>query len=112
VRAVGVPQTVRRETLRDRHPAGFGPSGSVATTGRDAGPRVGEHRDRADGVRRFARVSAGDRWLEQPGREAVPAPVRGELARGRASHVVQFGDRRLYLDPGYWPDRVGLVQHR
>lgn len=109
---VRVPKPVRRQAGGDRQPARISAAGGVATPRWDTWPGVGQNRYRPGGLRRLLRVLAGSSRLEQPGREAVAAPVRGEFAGPDASDVAKVSYRFLDLGTRRLWYRFRAIEYR
>jgi len=102
---------VRSQSSSYRKPAGVGAPSGVTATHRHSGPRRGQHRHRSRSTRRLPRVPARRRWLKQPRREPVAAPMRTEGTRHRTSDVPEIGDRSLNPRPGRVRHRATTIQH-
>ncbi|GGW40930.1 hypothetical protein GCM10010320_20790 [Streptomyces caelestis] len=108
--AVRVAQAMRGEPSGAGQPAGVGPALGVAATDRDAGPGLAEQRDRAGLLRCLLRVPPGGDRREQPGGEAVAAPVGGVLRRGAAADEVQLDDGEFDAGAGVLPYAFGVIE--
>jgi hypothetical protein len=84
-RLVGVPEAVRRQSLRNRQPAHVSPRGRVTAPHRNARPRVSQHRHGPGDERRLCRAPPCGRRLKEPGGQAVSLPVWRERTQPRSA---------------------------